>query len=81
MFVFISRTFIAVMAFVGCSALTLSNLLNAIPLKCVSMNNQESKVGLAMANIKSNEPLFYPYRRGGLYWVKIYRCARTLEST
>ena len=60
MFVFISRIFIAIMVIVGCSALTLSNPLNAIPLECVSMNNQERKVGLAMANIKSNKPLFYP---------------------
>ena len=39
---------------VGCAA------LNAIPLKCVSMNNQECKVRPAMVNINSNKLLFYP---------------------
>ena len=30
-------------------------------LKCVSVNNQECKVRLAVININSNEPSFYPY--------------------
>ena len=30
-------------------------------LKCVSMSNQECKVRPVIMNIKSNEPLFYPY--------------------
>ena len=42
--------FIVAMTFVGCSA-----------LKCVSMNNQEFRVKLAIMNVSSNEPLFYPY--------------------
>ena len=37
------------------------NALNAIPLKWVSVNNQECKVGLKILNINSNEPSFYPY--------------------
>ena len=34
---------------------------SSIPLKCVSMSNQECKVRPAVLNINSNEPLFYPY--------------------
>ena len=34
---------------------------NAIPLKCVSMSNQECKIRPAIRNINSNEPLFYSY--------------------
>ena len=37
------------------------NTLNAIPLKCVSMNIQECKVRSEIININSNEPSFYPY--------------------
>ena len=37
------------------------NALNAIPLKCVSINNQEYKVRPGILNINSNEPSFYPY--------------------
>ena len=32
-----------------------------MPLKYVSMSNQERKVIPAMVNINSSEPLFYPY--------------------
>ena len=35
--------------------------INAIPLKCVSMSNQECNVRTVTMNINSNEPLFYPY--------------------
>ena len=30
-------------------------------LECVSMNNQECKVGTEIVNVNSNEPLFYPF--------------------
>ena len=36
------------------------NTLNAMPLKCVSMNNRECKIRPGMININSNEPSFYP---------------------
>ena len=36
------------------------NALNAIPLKCVSMNNQECRTRPEIININSNEPTFYP---------------------
>ena len=37
------------------------NALNAIPLKCVSINNQEFNIRLKIIDINSNEPSFYPY--------------------
>ena len=37
------------------------NALNAIPLKCVPMNNQECKVRPKILNINGNEPSFYPH--------------------
>ena len=37
------------------------NALNAIPLKCVSVNNQKYKTRLKIININSNEPIFYFY--------------------
>ena len=36
------------------------NALNAIPLKCVSMNIQECKIRPKILNINSNEPSFFP---------------------
>ena len=36
------------------------NVLNTIPLKFVSIQNQERSVRLEIININSNKPLFYP---------------------
>ena len=35
--------------------------VNAMPLKCFSMSNQECKRRSAIMSINSNEPLFHPY--------------------
>ena len=43
------------------------NLSNLIPLKCISMNNQEWKVRPEIININSNKPSFYD--------VKINKCS------
>ena len=37
------------------------NLLSATPLSCISMNNQECKVGPEVINVNSDEPVFYPF--------------------
>ena len=37
------------------------NILNLIPLKCVSVNNQECKIRTKIIDINNNEPSFYPY--------------------
>ena len=52
MFGFIKNMFVITMSFFSC---------NAIPLKCVSMNNQDSRTRPEIININSNESLFYPY--------------------
>ena len=44
--------FVTTMSFFSC---------NAIPMKFVSMNNQESRTRPEIININSNESLFYPY--------------------
>ena len=35
--------------------------LNAIPLNCISMKNQECKTRLQVINVNSNNPIFYPF--------------------
>ena len=35
--------------------------LNAIPLDCISMKNQECKIRPEIININNNNPIFYPF--------------------
>ena len=49
---FIKKMFFVVIGFI---------MLNTIPLKYVSMNNQEYKVRPAIIIVNSNESSFYPY--------------------
>ena len=35
--------------------------LNAIPLKCISMNNQECRVRPQIINVNSKEPMLFPF--------------------
>ena len=46
-----------------------NSLLNAIPLNCISMKNQECKTRPQVINVKSNNPIFYPFS------TKIYKCS------
>ena len=55
MFRFVKQIFVSALMFCGCNA------LNAIPLKCVSMHNQECRIRPEIMNINSNKPTFYPY--------------------
>ena len=55
MFGSIKKMFFVAMELFDC------NVLNANPLKCVSMNNQECKVRSEIININGNEPLFHRY--------------------
>ena len=48
--------------------------LNAVPLKCVSVNNQECKIRSEIININSNEPLYYPYS------IKVNRCSGSCNN-
>ena len=43
--------------------------LHSIPLKFVSMNNQECRIRPEIININSNEPTFYPYS------IKVNECS------
>ena len=47
--------FVGTMSFFSCNA------LNAIPLKRVSMNNQECRIRPKIISINSNEPTFYSH--------------------
>ena len=38
-----------------------NSLLNAIPLSCTSMINQECKTRPQVVNVNSNNPIFYPF--------------------
>ena len=62
MFIFIKKIF-----YIG--FLCLSSLVNATPLSCISMKNQECKIRPKIFDINSNNPVFYPYS------VKINKCS------
>ena len=65
-FRFVKQTFISIMMFFSyylpCANSLSAILLNAIPLSCVSMNNQPCKARPEMVNVSSNNPVFYPFR-------------------
>ena len=59
MFGFVKKVF-----FVGLtilSSFTNANSLNAIPLSCISMNNQECKTRPKVVNVNGDEPVFFPF--------------------
>ena len=66
MFVFIKKIFhigsLFLSSFVG------TNSLNAIPLSCISMKNQECKVRPEIINVNSDHLIFYPFS------IKINKC-------
>ena len=43
------------------AALLNTTRLNAIPLSCISMSNQEHKARPEIVNVNSNNPIFYPF--------------------
>ena len=46
-----------------------NSLLNAIPLSCISMKNQECITRPQFVNVNSNNPIFYPFS------IKISKCS------
>ena len=50
------------------------NALNAISLKCVSMNKQEFKIRPKIININNNEPSFYSYN------ILVKKCSGTCNN-
>ena len=65
---FVKQIFVSAVMFFGCNA------LNVIPLKCISMSNQECRIRPEIININSNEPSFYPY------CVKINQCSGSYNN-
>ena len=55
-------------------SLFLSSLVSATPLSCVSLKNQECKVRPKIADINSNNPIFYPFS------VKINKCSGSCNN-
>ena len=50
--------------FIGLTILlsfTNANSLNAVPLSCISMNNQECKTRPQVVNVNGDEPVFFPF--------------------
>ena len=70
---FAKQIFISEMMFFGCNALN-AITLNTVPLKFVSMSNQECRIRAEIMNIKGNEPSFYPYS------VKINKCSGSCNN-
>ena len=68
MFGFVKRIFVSIMTFFG------FNLSSVNPLECVSMNNQECKIRPEIANVNSNEPVFYPFT------VKTSKCSGSCNN-
>ena len=54
MFIFIKKIFYI-------ASLCLSSLVSATLLSCISLNNQECKVRTKIADINSNNSIFYPF--------------------
>ena len=54
--------------FLGC------NLSRVNPLECFSINNQECKVRPEIVNVKSDEPVFYPFS------IKTSKCSGICNS-
>ena len=53
-FGFVNKVFFVGLAF-------LSDLTNASSLSCISMSNQICKARSQIANVNSNNPIFYPF--------------------
>ena len=64
---FIKQIFISTITFFG-------SLSSVNPLKCISINNQECKVGHEIVNVNSNGPLFY------LFSIKTSRCSGSCNN-
>ena len=58
MFSFAKKVFVLGLTVLSSS---ITDALSATPLNCVSMNNQECEVRPKIVDIKSNNPMFYPF--------------------
>ena len=62
------QIFVSAMMFFSC------NLSSVNPLECVSMNNQECKVGPEIVNVNSKEPMFFPFN------IKTSKCSGSCNN-
>ena len=72
MFIFIKKIF-----YIGSlclSSLVSATPLNAIPLSCISLKNQECKRRPKITDINSNNPVFYPFS------IKINKCSGSCNN-
>ena len=67
MFGFIKKCFFTAMMFSF-------NVLNVIPLKCVSMNNQECEIRTKIIDINNYGSSFYPYS------IKVNKCSGSCNN-
>ena len=67
MFIFTKKIF-----YIG--SLCLSSLVSATPLSCISLKNQECKARSKIADINSNNPIFYTFS------IKINKCSNDCNN-
>ena len=65
--------FVKKLFFVGLTIL--SGFTNAVPLSCISMNNQECKTRPHVININGDEPVFFPFI------IKTSKCSDSCNNT
>ena len=68
MFGFIRITFFTAMTFFVC------HVLNVSPLKCISMNNQDSTIRTKTIDINNNEPSCY------CYCIEVNKCSSSCNN-
>ena len=68
--------FIKEMFFTGLTILLSLNFLTTTLLRCISMANQECKVRLRIANVNSDEPIFYFYP----FSIKTSKCSGSCNN-
>ena len=68
MFGFIRITFFTAMTFFIC------HVLNVNPLKCISMNNQDSTIRTKTIDINNNEPSCY------CYCIEVNKCSSSCNN-
>ena len=70
--------FVKKVFFVGLTILsnfTNTNSLNAIPLSCISMSNQECKTRPKVVNVDGDEPVFFPFS------IKTSKCSGSCNNS
>ena len=68
MFGFIKKMFFTAMTFFSFNALSVNSL------ECVSVSNQECKIGTKIININNNEPVFYSFS------IKLNKCSGSCNN-